>query len=962
MKKILIAFSLTCSLFAFSQAPQGINYQAVIRNTSGTVVSSSTVGLQFRIVQGSITGATVYKEKFTAQTTNLGLVNVVLGQGTPLTGTFNTINWATGPYFLEIAADAAGGTNYTVLGIQQMASVPYALYAEKSGTPGTPGPQGATGATGATGAQGPIGLTGATGPAGTNGTNGQNALAKTTTEAAGSNCTTGGVKIEYGLDANNNGTLDVAEINAALTKYVCNGAVGATGAQGAQGIQGATGAQGPIGLTGATGPTGAQGPIGLTGATGAQGIQGAVGTNGTNGTNGQNALAKTTTEAAGANCTTGGVKVEYGLDANNNGSLDVAEINPALTKYVCNGATGAQGPIGLTGSTGATGATGLQGANGTAGTNGQNALAKTTTEAAGANCTTGGVKVEYGLDANNNGTLDVAEINAALTKYVCNGAVGATGETGTQGIQGATGVQGPIGLTGATGVTGPAGTNGQNTLAKTTTEAAGANCSTGGVKVEYGIDTNNNGTLDVAEINATLTKYICNGATGAQGPQGPQGIQGATGAQGIQGETGAQGPIGLTGSTGATGATGTQGIQGATGPAGTNGQNTLAKTTTEAAGANCTTGGVKVEYGLDTNNNGTLDVAEINAALTKYVCNGGVGATGATGAQGIQGATGAQGPIGLTGNTGATGAIGAQGIQGAAGTNGTNGTNGQNALAKTTTEAAGANCTTGGIKVEYGLDANNNGTLDATEINAALSKYVCNGADGASGAQGIQGLAGNNGTNGNDGVGISSTINNGNGTFTFNYTNGTTFTTSLPTSTGSGFQIFESSGTFTVPSGVTKIIIEGWGAGGGGCSSNNNSWPQVGCGGGGGAYGKTFISVIPNQVINITLGIGGVGGVTNNNTFVSGSSGSSTIIGSYLSIGGGNGGSSTVGGSGGICSAIFSQIGSNGGGFPSGQIGGSGGTRGGMLGTTYGNGGSGAQGPGWNNGLNGQNGLVIIYW
>jgi hypothetical protein len=634
MKKILIAFSLTCSLFAFSQAPQGINYQAVIRNTSGTVVSSSTVGLQFRIVQGSITGATVYKEKFTAQTTNLGLVNVVLGQGTPLTGTFNTINWATGPYFLEIAADAAGGTNYTVLGIQQMASVPYALYAEKSGTPGTPGPQGATGATGATGAQGPIGLTGATGPAGTNGTNGQNALAKTTTEAAGSNCTTGGVKMEYGLDANNNGTLDVAEINAALTKYVCNGAVGATGAQGAQGIQGATGAQGPIGLTGATGPTGAQGPIGLTGATGATGIQGAVGTNGTNGTNGQNALAKTTTEAAGANCTTGGVKVEYGLDANNNGTLDVAEINPALTKYVCNGATGAQGPIGLTGSTGATGATGLQGANGTAGTNGQNALAKTTTEAAGANCTTGGVKVEYGLDANNNGTLDVAEINAALTKYVCNGAVGATGETGTQGIQGATGVQGPIGLTGATGATGPAGTNGQNTLAKTTTEAAGANCSTGGVKVEYGIDTNNNGTLDVAEINATLTKYICNGATGAQGPQGPQGIQGATGAQGIQGETGAQGPIGLTGSTGATGATGTQGIQGATGPAGTNGQNNLAKTTTEAAGANCTTGGVKVEYGLDADNNGTLDAGEINANLTKYVCNG------ATGEQGPQGSTG----------------------------------------------------------------------------------------------------------------------------------------------------------------------------------------------------------------------------------------------------------------------------------------------------------------------------------
>jgi hypothetical protein len=127
MKKILIAFSLTCSLFAFSQAPQGINYQAVIRNSNGTVVTSSNVGLQFRIVQGTPSGTTVYKEKFTALTTNLGLVNVVLGQGTPLTGTFNTIYWSTGPYFLEIAADVAGGTNYVVLGLQQMASVPYAL-------------------------------------------------------------------------------------------------------------------------------------------------------------------------------------------------------------------------------------------------------------------------------------------------------------------------------------------------------------------------------------------------------------------------------------------------------------------------------------------------------------------------------------------------------------------------------------------------------------------------------------------------------------------------------------------------------------------------------------------------------------------------------------------------------------------------------------------------------------------
>jgi hypothetical protein len=210
-------------------------------------------------------------------------------------------------------------------------------------------------------------------------------------------------------------------------------------------------------------------------------------------------------------------------------------------------------------------------------------------------------------------------------------------------------------------------------LVKTTTEPTGANCATGGVKIEYGLDANGNGILDAGEINATLTKYVCNGATGATGSQGPVGATGSQGPQGIQGvagptgATGPQGSIGLTGPAGATGTQGPQGVAGTNGTNGTNGQNSLVKTTTESSGVNCTTGGVKIEYGLDANGNGILDAGEINATLTKYVCNG---ATGATGSQGPAGATGAQGPQGtqgVAGPTGATGAQGATGPQGPAG-------------------------------------------------------------------------------------------------------------------------------------------------------------------------------------------------------------------------------------------------------------------------------------------------------
>jgi hypothetical protein len=218
--------------------------------------------MRLTILQGSPIGTIVYQETFTPTTNAYGLVNLEIGTGTVVgAGTFATINWANGPYFIETAFDATGGTTYLVMGTSQLLSVPYALYAKTSGSsiPGPQGPIGLTGATGpqgpqgvagndgldgATGAQGPIGLTGATGPQGPQGPIGL-------TGATGPQGPQG--------PAGNDG-LD-----------------GATGPQGPTGLTGATGPQGPVGLTGATGATGPQGPTGPTGATGATGPQGPAG-------------------------------------------------------------------------------------------------------------------------------------------------------------------------------------------------------------------------------------------------------------------------------------------------------------------------------------------------------------------------------------------------------------------------------------------------------------------------------------------------------------------------------------------------------------------------------------------------------------------------------------------------------------------------------------------------------------
>jgi len=87
-------------------------------------------------------------------------------------------------------------------------------------------------------------------------------------------------------------------------------------------------------------------------------------------------------------------------------------------------------------------------------------------------------------------------------------------------------------------------------------------------------------------------------------------------------------------------------------------------------------------------------------------------------------------PVGFNGEkgaTGITGATGTAGITGATGTIGANGNSGLNSLVKIIDEPKGTNCKKGGIKVESGLDSNNNNTLDANEITS--TNYVCGAKD-----------------------------------------------------------------------------------------------------------------------------------------------------------------------------------------------------------------------------------------
>ena len=133
MKRIvtLLTFVLVTTTI-WAQVPQKMSYQAVIRNNSNALVTSTAVGVKISVLQGGLSGSAVYVETHSTTTNSNGLVSLQIGGGTIASGTFAAINWANGPYFIKTETDPNGGTNYNISGTTELLSVPYALSAGQS--------------------------------------------------------------------------------------------------------------------------------------------------------------------------------------------------------------------------------------------------------------------------------------------------------------------------------------------------------------------------------------------------------------------------------------------------------------------------------------------------------------------------------------------------------------------------------------------------------------------------------------------------------------------------------------------------------------------------------------------------------------------------------------------------------------------------------------------------------------
>ncbi len=156
---LMILFLISAHLELKAQMPQGFKYQTIVRD-NGLAVANEIIPIRLSILSGGPSGAAVYVETQNPLASPLGVVSLMVGQGTPSAGTFSQIDWSSGNFYLQVEVDVHGTGTFSLMGSSQLVSVPYALYAQSSGASQWLGDSKSLYTNGSVGIRGPIDTTG----------------------------------------------------------------------------------------------------------------------------------------------------------------------------------------------------------------------------------------------------------------------------------------------------------------------------------------------------------------------------------------------------------------------------------------------------------------------------------------------------------------------------------------------------------------------------------------------------------------------------------------------------------------------------------------------------------------------------------------------------------------------------------------------------------------------------------
>ncbi len=125
----ILTLASLASLASLAQVPVAFKYQVVIRNSTGEILPSQNISMRISILDGSATSSSVFTEIHSTNTNTYGMVSIIIGKGTLVSGDLSTINWGTSDKYLKVELDENGGSSYTDLGAVELLSIPYAFYA-----------------------------------------------------------------------------------------------------------------------------------------------------------------------------------------------------------------------------------------------------------------------------------------------------------------------------------------------------------------------------------------------------------------------------------------------------------------------------------------------------------------------------------------------------------------------------------------------------------------------------------------------------------------------------------------------------------------------------------------------------------------------------------------------------------------------------------------------------------------
>ena len=132
MKHKFTILLMFCFAFGFSQTPELVNYQAVIRDSVGQILSNQQIDFQLSILKGSTDGFSVYQEIHNVTSNDFGQIAIQIGGGTTTSGNFSSIDWGADEYYIETSIDIEGQGSFTIMGTSQLVSVPYALNSKRT--------------------------------------------------------------------------------------------------------------------------------------------------------------------------------------------------------------------------------------------------------------------------------------------------------------------------------------------------------------------------------------------------------------------------------------------------------------------------------------------------------------------------------------------------------------------------------------------------------------------------------------------------------------------------------------------------------------------------------------------------------------------------------------------------------------------------------------------------------------